>query len=33
MQMRHGKIGEADKALLKGARRGPESTMRKAQDA
>ncbi len=30
MQMRHGKIGEADKALLKGARRGPESTMRKA---
>ena len=32
MQMCHGKIGEVDKALLKGAR-GTESMMRKAQDA
>jgi hypothetical protein len=26
-------LGGSDKALLKGARRGPESTMREAQDA
>jgi imidazoleglycerol-phosphate dehydratase len=30
MQMHHGRIGGADKALLKGARHAAESTMRKA---